>query len=240
MPAWQAENYIADAIASVLEQSYHKWELIIVDDCSTDATVDIAMDCQRRDNRIHVVKQKKNGGPAQARNAALTHASGRWIAFLDCDDLWHREKLEVQLKIQSEASAVISYSSFIRFKNYKLGRAIEVPPELDYYKLLGNTAIATSTVIVDRKISGLFFMQETYYDDFVCWLDLLRGGQSAVGVDKPLMKYRVLPGSISRNKLKSAFEVWKLYRQIERLSLFHSIEHFTSYAVRGFMKYLRF
>ena len=240
MPAWQAENYIADAIASVLEQSYHNWELFIVDDCSTDTTADIAMGFQRSDDRIHLVKQKINGGPAQARNAALTYARGRWVAFLDCDDLWHREKLEVQLKRQSAASAVISYSSFIRFNDYKIGRQIGVPPELDYHKLLGNTAIATSTVIVDREISGLFLMKETYYDDLACWLELLRGGQVAVGVDKPLMKYRVLPGSISRNKLKSAFEVWKIYRDIERLSVFHSIKHFASYSVRGFLKYLRF
>ena len=200
MPAWKAELYISDAIRSVIAQTYQNWELLVVDDCSTDGTIGVVEKFCEMDSRVILLKQSSNQGPACARNVGIEKARGRWVAFLDSDDLWSRSKLKEQLAFHKSSGAVISFTGYSRFKaDGRCGRVINVPPKLNYHQLLGDTCIATSTVVVDRNLSGEFFMQETvYYDDFVCWLDLLREGKFAAGLDQPMMKYRVLPVSIPK------------------------------------------
>jgi teichuronic acid biosynthesis glycosyltransferase TuaG len=241
MPAWKADQFISEAIQSVIGQTYDNWELLIVDDCSPDSTVEVVEKFCETDSRITLLKQYKNQGPASARNLALQKAEGRWIAFLDSDDVWSNKKLEAQLVFHQSTSAVLSFTGYSRFTGeQRSGRAINVPSKLNYHQLLRNTCIATSTVLIDRRLSGSFVMKNTYYDDFVCWLDMLRGGSFAVGLNQPLMKYRVLPGSVSRNKIKSAMEVWKILRTFEGLTLSASLMCFISYAFHGILKYARF
>ncbi|MBL18730.1 MAG: glycosyl transferase [Flavobacteriaceae bacterium] len=241
MPCWKAEKFISESINSVINQTYGNWELLIVDDCSPDNTAKIVENYCKLDSRIKIFRQSQNGGPARARNRALDAAKGRWVAFLDCDDIWDKAKLERQLSFHKDVRTVLTFTSFRRFGNSKrVGREIPVPKFLDYSALLGNTAIATSTVLIDRSLSGHFCMKPIYYDDFGCWLDLLRYGQRAAGLNECLMEYRVITGSVSRNKLTSAIEVWKTMRITERLSLIASIRHFSMYALRGIFKYSRF
>jgi teichuronic acid biosynthesis glycosyltransferase TuaG len=241
MPAWKAESHIADSIESVIAQTYQKWELIVVDDCSPDNTSLKVQSYSEQDSRIKLIKSKLNGGPANARNLALRIAKGRWIAFLDSDDVWDKEKLASQLLFHEDKRAVLTYTGFQRFAgNNRYGKVVQVPESLTYFELLGNTAIATSTVIVDRTISGDFLMKNIYYDDFGCWLDLLKGGQKAYGLQLCLMRYRVLAGSVSRNKIKSSFEVWKVYRKTESLGLLISLKYFALYFIHAVAKHSKF
>lgn len=241
-PAWNAADFIADAITSVQEQSYCDWELLIVDDCSSDDTCKIIESFAEKDGRVRLIRQPRNYGPAAARNSALRQASGRWVAFLDSDDFWLPEKLEKQVAFHADCGGPLSFTAYRRISvdGQSLGHLILVPRWLNYWGLLKNTAIATSTVLIDRECTGDFEMQPTYYDDFVCWLRLLRSGGCAAGLNEDLMRYRVVKGSVSRNKWRSALEVWKTYRGVERLNLFRSMWVFCFYGLNAIRKYRRF
>ena len=241
-PAYRAASYVGEAIQSVLAQTYSSWEMLIVDDCSPDDTRAVVKEWCARDSRIKLICQEKNGGPAAARNAALEAAQGRWIAFLDSDDVWMPEKLERQLKFHERVKAKISFTEFRRISadGINVGRLIKVPGRLGYQQLLGNTAIVTSTVLIDRALTGKFAMRRTYYDDFACWLQLLKAGGQAFGLHEDLLRYRVVGNSVSRNKSRSAKEVWNTYREVEGLNLVFSAWYFVNYAARGWLKYRKF
>lgn len=241
-PAYKAEKYIEETVRSVQRQTYPNWEMIIVDDCSPDKTHAVATEISQTDNRVRSLKQERNSGPAASRNVALQHANGRWIAFLDSDDLWLPQKLERQIAFHRSVNAKITFTEYRRISSNgeSIGKVIRIPDRLDYRSLLGNTAIATSTVIVDRDKTGTFLMKDIYYDDFGCWLDLLRTGGFAFGFHEDLMRYRVLDHSVSRKKGHSALQVWNTYREVENLGIPASLFYFLSYALRGVLKYRKF
>jgi len=242
-PAYRAAAVIGETIQSVLAQTHGDWELLIAEDCGPDHTREVVREWEARDPRVRLIEMEANGGPAAARNAALAQARGRWIAFIDSDDLWLPEKLERQLEFhRRHPGAKISFTGFRRISadGGRVGHYISVPPRLDYRRLLGNTAIATSTVIVDREASGEFRMKKTYYDDFACWLALLKPGGEALGLDEDLMRYRVLDKSVSRDKGNSARQVWRAYREVEGLGRAASAWYFAQYGLRAWLKYRRF
>jgi len=242
-PAFRAGRFIADTIKSVQAQTYQNWEMIIVDDCSPDNTCEIVERAAVDDARIRLIRHKTNGGiPAYARNTALAVANGRWIAFLDSDDLWLPDKLKKQIEFHKKKAALISYTAFRRFsdKDGRVGRRIAVPDMLSYEGALGNTAIATSTVLVDRAKAGNFSMTITHCEDFVTWLKLLKIHSPAYGLNDDLMRYRVVQNSYSRDKIKYAIRVWKAYREDLHFGVFPAVRFFSEYAIRAVLKYLRF
>lgn len=241
-PAYRVEMIVEHTIRSVLQQTYQKWELLVADDASPDGTANIVAAFAKCDPRIRLIRCEVNGGPAVARNAALAQARGRWIAFLDSDDFWVPTKLEETLAFAREHCSVLTFTGFRRISSTgcEVGRYIPVPYRLGYYELLGNTAIATSTVLIDRCLAGDFRMKTVFYDDFACWLELLRRGCFAYGLNKDLMRYRVQSDSISRNKWRSALEVWRTYRKVEKIGLFRSVWSFSCYIVRAVQKYRNF
>ena len=241
-PAYRVASVINETIDSVIAQTYPNWEMLIADDCSPDNTRDVVMARTKSDPRVKLVALDVNGGPARARNAALEMAKGRWVAFLDSDDLWLPEKLQRSLAHAQKNQAALVFTGFRRISanGDSVGRYVKVPDRLSYRQLLGNTAIATSTVVIDRHLAGDFRMRKTYYDDFDCWLQILKQGRDAAGLNEDLMRYRVMSQSVSRNKRHSALHVWRAYRNLERLSLPMSIWHFGRYAIRGALKYRKF
>lgn len=242
-PAYRAAGTIRETVASVQAQGWRDWEMLISEDCGPDDTRAVVRELAAHDPRVRLIEPEKNGGPAAARNHSLAQAKGRWLAFLDSDDLWLPDKLDRQLAFHRQhPGAVLSFTGFRRINTdgSEVGRYIGVPERLDYRGLLGNTAIATSTVIVDRALSGDFTMKKTYYDDFACWLALLRDGGHAIGLDEDLMRYRVLEASVSRDKGNSAREVWKAYHEVQGLGLIPSAWYFANYAARAWWKYRRF
>lgn len=238
-PAYRVESIIMETIESVMSQTYSRWEMLIADDCSPDGTSTVVAAAAERDPRIRLIRCQTNGGPAAARNTALAQARGRWIAFLDSDDLWMPTKLADTINYALEKNSALTFTGFkrISFDGQIIGKYISVPEMLSYRQLLRNTAIATSTVLVDRKIVGNISMQKVYYDDFVCWLGILKKGFKAYGLNKDLMRYRVVSNSVSRNKKRSAMEVWKIYRTVENINAISSAWHFTNYAFNAFRKY---
>ncbi len=241
-PAYRAANSIDRTIASVSSQSVTDWQMLVVDDASPDDTGHVVTQWARKDSRIALLQLSKNGGPARARNEAIRESKGQFLAFLDSDDSWPPEKLERQLAFMRATGAVISYTAYHRASGDPAMRSaqIHIPRRLTYRDLLGNTAIATSTVVLDRdRLGWQVQMKPVFYDDFALWCDILRAGHIAHGLDEDLMEYAVVPGSYSRNKARSAREVWRAYRQVERLGMAYSVWCFARYAVRGSIKYMR-
>ena len=188
------------------------------------------------------MRAAKNGGPALARQASLDASSGRYAAFIDADDLWLPQKLERQIAFMTVHQAAMSYTAFRRIdtSGAVVGRLMPIPPKLTYNALLKNTAIATLTAVVDRDITGPLAMKNEPYDDFCLWLDVLRPGRVAYGLDEDLARYRVSPGSVSSKPLRSASWVWHIYRNVERLSLARSTWCFGHWAARAWKKRLTF
>lgn len=239
-PAYNAERVIDAAVASVVAQTFPDFEQLVVDDGSTDATAARVEAWAASDRRVRLLRHQKNAGhPAAARNTALAAARGRYLAFLDADDTWAPVKLARQLATLRATGAGVCFSAYHRIDSAGVprSRTIPVPAVLDYDGLLGQTAILTSSVLVDTEIVGPVRMKPVFYDDFACWLELLRPGRIAVGVPEDLVAYRMLPGSWSRNKLRSAYHVWRTYRHVERLSWWRSTRCLVRYAYHAVVKY---
>lgn len=240
MPAFNANSTITGSINSVLAQTHTNWELLVVDDLSTDNTCDIVAQFAARDERIRLIRHATNSGVAQARNTALASTNNPFVAFLDSDDLWMPEKLEKQTRFMASRNCAISYTAFRRFDDLtgRLSDVIEPPASLNYEQLLRNSAIACLTVMVDRRLIGEFGFSRIRHEDFALWLKVLRQGITAQCLQADLARYRVSSHSLSSNKFKSTLWVWRVYRLSEKLSLLKSLHCFSQYVVRAIFKRL--
>lgn len=241
MPAYNIADYIADSIRSALAQTLHEFELIVIDDCSTDDTLDTVETLAASDSRIRILRTEHNLGCAGASNVGLQHARGRYVAFLDGDDLWATEKLAHQLEMLERTGAQLCYTAIqkIDVNGKPFGHVQSVPESVTYDELLGNPLIGCSTVLLDYEAVGRPLMSDICKrQDFAFWLLLLRNGARAVGINEPLMYYRVRSGSLSSDKLGAAHYVWCVYREQERLPLYRAVPKFIAYAVRGVGKRL--
>ena len=241
MPAYNAEKHIEAAISSVLSQSYGELELLIIDDCSSDKSVEIAKGFERWDPRVRVLRNTQNMGVARTRNRGFDLARGEWIALLDSDDIWHVDKLEKQLELADKSNADIIYCSYSLIDEG--GRHFSdfiVPETTSYDNMLRESVLSCSTVLLRRSIlSGHRFSEEYCHEDYVFWLELLKAGFSAAASRDVLADYRIVRGSRSSDKLKSAKARWTIYRKLENLSLARSLRIFVAYALNGLAKYRR-
>ena len=241
-PAYNAAARIGETIRSVQAQSIEDWEMLIADDCSQDETAAVVEDAARADPRITLIRCATNGGSGAARNAALSQAQGRYVAFLDSDDLWLPEKLARQIAFMQDAGCAISYTAFRRLaaEGGRTGRLIRVPARLTYRALLKNTAIATLTAMVDTQQTGPLQMSTARRDDYILWLSLLRRGFVACGLQEDLARYRVVAGSLSSRPTRSAAWTWSVYREAEGLGLIRASWCMAHYGARALIKRLRF
>lgn len=241
-PSWNVERLIGETIESVQAQTFADWELLIADDCSTDNTAAVVESYAAKDPRVHLIRQPRNGGPALARQAAIEKAQGRFIAFLDSDDLWLPAKLERQVAFARDHRAALSFTAFRRIDETgsTTGRLIPVPATLTYGQLLKNTSIATLTALVDRDVTGSIAMKNEPYDDFCLWLSILKPGHAAYGLNEDLARYRVRGSSVSSRPLRSAGWVWHIYRNVERLSPVKSAWCFVHWSARAWLKRRQF
>lgn len=239
MPCYNAERYIAQSIESVLAQTYQNWELLITDDGSTDKSVEIISKYCTKDDRINVLVPDEHQGIAKARNMSISRAKGRFVAFLDNDDLWKPEKLEKQIKFMLEKEIGFSYTSYelVDQDGITKNKIIQTQGVVDYKKYLRNTIIGCGTVMIDRDIVGHFGMPiNDTSDDMAAWLSILRRGFKAYPLDEVLLQYRVTGKSASSNKFKASRDVWRVYRDIEKLSLTKSVFSFVCYAFNALKK----
>lgn len=245
MPAYNAAGYIEESIGSVCSQTYTDWELVVVDDVSTDNTCEVVRGIMKSDPRIRLLEMSKNGGPGFARARGIQEAKGRYVAFLDSDDVWLPNKLEKQIGFMSSLKCVLSFTQFRRMDGAsgRIGRKIDVPASLSYRGLLANTAIALSSAVVDRVLVGEWdppAVGKNYIEDYPLFYSILKKGHKALGLKEDLLRYRVRSDSFSRSKGKYATKVWRTYRDLEGLSLPVAAWFFSQYAIRGVLKYSRF
>lgn len=237
-PCYNSLRFIGETIASVQNQSYENWEMIIVDDASTDHAVAKIKEVIKEDSRIRLLLLKENIGTAKARNIAIKEAKGRYIAFLDSDDMWLPNKLEKQLLFMKETETAFSYTSYslIDENGNSLGKEVNVPKSVNYYDLVGNTIIGCLTVMIDREKIPYIEMPSIQPEDTALWLQLLNKGYEANGIQQVLAQYRIVTNSVSRNKLKAAFRYWKLLRTQKPLNLAQTCFYFSKYAYHAYRK----
>ncbi|NMZ34903.1 glycosyltransferase family 2 protein [Pseudomonas proteolytica] len=235
MPAFNAELTLAESIQSVLGQTLGSFELLIVDDCSTDGTRDLILSFAAADQRIRPIFLQENGGVASARNAAIRCAEGRYIAFLDADDIWLENKLVRQLDAFSQGADVV-YSDFVRFHKDGSEKIVVSPDGVDFKKLLRGNCIGNLTAAYDVSKLGKFFQESIGHEDYFMWLQIFRKGVKSKRVPEKLAMYRVLNTSVSGNKIKAVGWTWNIYRNKIGLSLFSSCYHFVIYVFGAIMK----
>lgn len=241
VPCYNMERFIAYTIESVQRQTYPHWELLIVDDTSTDRTAEIVQQHCAQDERIHFVVKPKHSGIADTRNQCIKMAKGRFLAFLDADDMWHPEKLEKQLQFMTERNIGFSYSSYdcIDEAGHPLEKQVKAAGDLNYDDYLHNTIIGCSTVMIDTTIIGEVVVPNfRTSEDTATWLNILKKGFLAYAIEQPLTSYRIRQHSASSNKLKASTDLWRVYRQQEKMPFFKTVECFISYAFNAIKKRL--
>lgn len=178
-PMYNSEKFIEATIKSVLNQTYQEWEMLIIDDCSTDNSPNIVKSYMQQDSRIRCIKTETNKGVSNARNLALSKATGQFIAFLDSDDQWNSSKLEKQVNFMLENDYVISFTSYelMDENDKKLNKVIKVPPNVDYKRLLKGNILGCLTVVIDKsKLDFEIKMSGVRHEDYVLWLSILKKG----------------------------------------------------------------
>lgn len=238
MPTYNSEGYIKNTLNSIFFQTYSNWEVLITDDCSTDGTWEFLEGISKKDDRIKIFKLRINSGPAIARNYSISKAKGRFIAFLDSDDIWYPDKLKIQLNFMLENEFTFTFTAYDKINeegNY-VG-SIKAPAEVTYNDLLKTCSIGCLTVIYDTsKIGKIYMPLIKKRQDFALWLKILKIIPKAYGLNTPLSKYRIMSNSVSSNKFKASNYQWKVYREIENLSVISSIYYFVYYSVNGLIK----
>lgn len=235
MPTYNSENFVSESIKSVLDQTYQDWELVVSDDGSTDGTLSLVKQFQESDNRIKLLPPSENKGPAHARNLAIAAAQGRYIAFLDSDDLWKPIKLARQIEFMQKQDEAFSFSSYDRIdEGGKFINTHWVRDPVTYRDLLKTCVIGCLTAVYDTEKIGKVFMPDIRKrQDFGLWLSILKRTGRAVPLQESLALYRVRNNSVSSNKVNAAKYTWSIYRDVEKLGLFRSAYYFGHYAVNG-------
>jgi len=237
-PSYNSLRFIGETIRSVQSQSYKNWEMLIVDDASTDHSAVKIKEMIEADSRIRLLSLEENMGAAKARNIAIKEARGRYIAFLDSDDIWLPNKLETQLLFMEGTNVAFSYTSYslIDENSNALNKEVNVPEFVDYHYLVGNTIIGCLTVMLDREKIPCIEMPSVQPEDTALWLQLLYKGYEAKGIQQVLAKYRIVTNSVSRNKIRAAFRYWKLLRAQKPLNSLQTFFYFGKYAYHAYRK----
>lgn len=237
MPAYNAESHIASAIESILKQTYRSWELLVVNDASSDMTGEIVEKIKKSDSRISLFTNATNMGIADSRNLALKSAKGKFIAFLDSDDLWLPDKLSTQLAFMSNSNVCITYSGYSRINESGKFLCTVMPPKLiSYEDLLKTNHIGNLTGIYDCEILGKEYFKKYKHEDYIAWLNLIKRAGQGHGILQELAQYRVNSGSASANKFKAITWQWRIYRESERLSISKSCILMGSYVWHAVLK----
>lgn len=243
-PVYNNSEFIKQTIESVQKQTYKNWEMIIVDDCSTDRTPELIKKISQKDNRIKYIKLENNSGAAIARNKALSESRGRFIAYLDADDLWKKNKIQNQIDFMLAHDYAFVCSNYEKIDvNNKILKQVKIPKEINYKLFLRNTIIQTVGVMIDSRKTGrelLIMPNVRRRQDAATWCQLLKSGFNCYGVPEFLSYYRVVPKSLSSNKIKAMKGTWFLYRKIEKLSLVNACFCFLGYAINAVKKRIYF
>ena len=235
IPVYNAEKFLDETINTVLNQTYKNFELILVNDGSKDKSVDVIK--KYNDKRIKLIDNKNNKGAALSRNDGIRKAKGRYICFLDADDLWNKEKLEKQINFMKEKECAFSFTGyeFANENGIPNGKKVYIPKKLNYKSALKNTTISTITVMIDTKKmdKDLIYMNNVKSEDTATWWNILKNGYEAFGLNEILSFYRRSDGTLSSNKIEAIRRIWNLYRNVFKLGFFYSLYNFVFYAINA-------
>lgn len=241
MPSYNAEAFISQSIESVLQQTYPNWELIITDDQSSDRTPEIVKSYCAHEPRIKFAVAPEHSGIAGTRNQSISRVQGRFVTFLDNDDLWVPDKLEKQVHFLLDNDLAFVYTAYelMNEDGTPKGKTIKTAGIIDYNKYLKNTIIGCGTIMLDlNKIGSLEMPINATSDDMAMWCKILKEGHNAYPMKDVTMKYRVRSNSASANKLNAAKDVWLVYRKQEKLSFPRAAYCFVCYAFNAVAKRL--
>ena len=240
VPVYNAEKFIKDTFKTVMNQTYENWELLLVDDCSTDKSVKIIKEYQQKDKRIKLFLNSKNSGAAISRNRGIEESRGRYIAFLDADDLWKPKKLEKQVAFMQENDVAFSFTGyeFANADGVPNGKKVYIPAKLTYKQALKNTTISTITVMFDmtKLAKRDVYMPNVKSEDTATWWNILRSGEVAHGLNEILSFYRRSANTKSSNKFTAIKQTWHLYRKQQSLGLLYSSYCFVFYALNAVLR----
>lgn len=239
MAAYNAEKTIEQAVTSVLNQTYPNFELLVVNDCSKDRTVELVKSIVAKDGRVRLISNVKNCGVSYTRKHGLEEAKGSWIAILDSDDAWAPEKLEKQIDLQKKVNADLLFtgSAFMDSDGRSIDWYLHAPSEVTYRQLLKQNILSNSSALVRKELyTEHYAIGDGMHEDFAIWLSILKEGRKAYGVDEPLLTYRIAKSSKSGNKVKAAKMNWNTYRYVG-LNPFSAFYYECWYMVKGLLKY---
>lgn len=239
MPAYNCINTIDAAVTSVAQQTVLPLELLVIDDGSTDGTLEQIQTLQQQYPWIRCLQNGRNSGVSITRNRGVAAAKGRWIAFLDSDDQWHPQKLEKQLALLKETGGLFSFtgSAFVNAQGEPMTGYLAAPKTVNRKQLLRQNVISCSSVIIDRELMSRFPMEsDAIHEDFAAWLRILEKIPVAYGLDEPLLLYRICASSKSGNKFKSFRMNYKTYRAVG-LNPLRAAENMIYYTKNGLKKY---
>lgn len=239
-PTYNSAKFIAETIQSVQNQTYQNWEMIIVDDGSSDETESVVLSIIQNDNRIQFHKLSQNSGPAVARNTGIEKASGTYMTFIDADDIWFPTFIENNIKTIQETGIPFVFSSYRR-ANEQLEFVYSdfiVPHKVSYTDILKSNSISCLTAFVDIKKLGKKYMPLIRKrQDMGLWLNYLKVIPFAYGIQETQAIYRIRENSLSRKKSDLIKYQWQFYREVEKLNIFQSVYYMLHWMYRGFMKY---
>ncbi|WED22038.1 glycosyltransferase [Vibrio sp. JC009] len=235
-PCFNPDNgAMKGALSSVFIEGPLTYEHLVIDDGSSEADWSLVSNLISPLPNVSVCRLNENSGPAVARNKGIELAKGRYIAFLDADDIWHPDKLKKQITFMQEAGTTLCYTAYeIIDQQGNIIGCRSVPKTLTYKDLLKCNQIGCSTAIYDTKLIGKqYFENLRRHEDLTLWLKIAKTGAKIAGLQEPLVQYRVGASSVSSNKWKVLKYQWKIYRECEKLGFFTSVYYFIHYAING-------
>lgn len=240
VPVYNAERFLNDTIKTIQNQTYENWEAIFVDDCSKDDSVKLLEKASKKDKRIKVIKLKKNSKAATARNEGIKAAMGEYICFLDADDFWITNKIELQVDFMKKYNYEFIYGGyeFANAEGVPNGKIVSVPDKINYNEALKNTTIWTCTVMfnMNKLTKEQIYMPCVVSEDTACWWKVLKNIEYAYGMNKTLAYYRRSENTLSSNKLVAIKRIWFLYTRVEKLPFLKALYCFVNYAIRAVLR----
>lgn len=240
IPSFNKQDFIGECVQSVVDQVYENWELIIIDDASTDLTKNVLNEFDKN-IKIKTIYLKKNKGPSFCRNLGVREANGTYVAFLDADDFWTKDKLVDQINFMKNNDYKFTFSDYFTFKGKKTNEIIRktnITDYFDYQSFMKNSSINTSSMIIKKTILGTTrFKNLRLLEDYVFKCDLLKKGHIAYKLNKCSVSYRLFPDSRSSSKIKNLIHLWKINKNFNKLNFLSNLSSLIGITFNSIKKY---
>ena len=237
LPNYNSNEFLEETLKSILSQSFKNWRLIIVDDCSSSSTKKILRNYSKN-KKIKIIFLKKNRGTGFCRNLALSKCKSKYIAFIDSDDLWTKDKLKKQINFMKKNNYDFTYTNYLAFKGKDKKFIINPPLIFDYKKFVKNTSIATSSMIIKNKIAKKYrFLSTKICEDYFYKCSVLKRVKKAHCLNKNLMHYRIRTGSLQSNKIRNVYWIWKINKKFNKMNFIENTVSLISISFNSLLKY---